>query len=238
MTAKVGGGFVPVPDARSQTESLVPISREEFEIHRAKVREAVIVKLPELNENFRQIAENNKKIEEANKGIALSRAMQAEGRAMQAEGRAMQASASQKLEMAEKGLQKVAKERQDILTDMFYAIFNGKKKLPVENIDALFNAYLADRSLSVEETTSGTSYPKINSMRSVTKYLADHPSVPACDFRAFKTEIHDIPTLTEYLKHSTVKAIALKNGISDNAKASLAEAVAARNGGLKIQYFP
>ena len=103
-------------------------------------------------------------------------------------------------------------------------------------IDALFNTYLADRSLSVEETTEGASYPKINSMRSITQYLDDHLNVKICELRPFKTEICDIPTLAEYLKHFTVKLAGIKNGISDDAKASLAEAVAARNGGLKAQY--
>ena len=148
---------------------------------------------------------------------------------MQAEGRAMQVSAQNKL-------QKVAKDRQNILTKQFYSIFNGKQQLPIEDIDVLFNTYLADCSLSVEKSSSGASYSKINSMRSITQYLDDHPNVKICDLRPFKTEICDIPTLAEYLKHSTVKLVGIKNGIPDDAKASLAEAVAARNGGLKVQY--
>ena len=226
MTAKVGGGFAPVPGVKSQQEG---ISNEEFDLLKVKLKEALVAKLPELNEISRQIAENNKKIKAA--------------QVMQVEGRAMQASASQKLELAEKGLQEVAKEReaitkerQNILTKQFYSIFNGKKSLPVEEIDTLFNAYLADRSLSVEKSSSGTSYPKINSMRSITQYLDKHPNIKICDLRPFKTEICDIPTLAEYLKHSTVKLVGIKDGISDDAKASLAEAVAARNGGLKVQY--
>jgi hypothetical protein len=74
-------------------------------------------------------------------------------------------------------------------------------------------------------------------MRAITRYLDDHSDVKACDFRAFKTEVDDIPTLAEYLKNSTVRAIAFKSGIQEEAKASLAEAVATRNGGLKVQYF-
>ncbi len=62
-----------------------------------------------------------------------------------------------------------------------------------------------------------------------------HSDVKTCDFRSFKSDVNDTPTLAEYLKKSTVKAIAFKNGIPEDAKASLAEAV--RKGGLKIQYF-
>jgi hypothetical protein len=144
---------------------------------------------------------------------------------------------SQKLVEADKGIQKVAKNRQDRLTKQFYSIFNGKKELPINEIDSLFDKYLADRSLSVEKNNEGESYPKINSMKPVSQYLTDNPNVVSCDFRSFKTEVHDIPFFADYLKTSTVKAIALKKDISDDAKASLAEAVAARNGTLKVQYF-
>lgn len=39
-------------------------------------------------------------------------------------------------------------------------------------------------------------------------------------------------------RKSTVKAIAFKNGIPKEAKASLAEAIAARKDRLTIKYFP
>jgi hypothetical protein len=96
---------------------------------------------------------------------------------------------------------------------------------------------LADGSLTVEKSAEGTSFGRINSMKPVKQYLDDHPKVQACDFRTFKTEIRDIPSLVDYLKTSTVKAIALKNGISEDDKASLDEAKAARNGGLIVRYF-
>ena len=228
MEAKIGGGFYPSPDSQPG-DNRVPLSREEFDLVKTKLKEKLIAQLPEINETFRQIAENNREIKRA-------QAMQAEGRAMQAEGRAMQAEGRKGLQEVAKEREAIAKERQDILTKQFYSIFNGKKPLPVEEIDTLFNTYLADRSLSVEKSSSGTSYPKINSMRSITHYLDDHPNVKICDLRPFKAEVYDIPTLAEYLKHSTVKLIGIKNGIPDDAKASLAEAVAARNGGLKVQY--
>jgi len=123
------------------------------------------------------------------------------------------------------------------LTRQFYSIFNGKKTISVEEINALFNKYLADGSLTVEKSNEGKSYAKLNSMRAVTRYLDDHPDVKACDFRCLKTQVQDIPALADYLKKSTIKAIAINSGIPADAKTSLAEAVAARKGGLKVQYF-
>ena len=64
----IGGGFVPVPDVKSQQEG---ISNEEFDLLKVKVKEALIAKLPEINEGLRQIAENNKKIEEIDKGYCV-----------------------------------------------------------------------------------------------------------------------------------------------------------------------
>jgi hypothetical protein len=119
------------------------------------------------------------------------------------------------------------------LTKMFYAIFNGKNPIPADKIDTVFNTYLSDKSLTIAEETSR---PTINSMRAVTQYLTDHPDVKGCDFRAFKTDIKDLPTLAEFLKTSKVQAIALSSGISAEAKAKLDEAIAARNRGLRVQY--
>ena len=141
------------------------------------------------------------------------------------------------MESGQQKLQKVAKDKQDILTKMFYGIFNGKKKIPLEEIDTVFNTYLADASLSIEKTKEGKSFPKINSMRAVIRYLKEHQEVSSCDFSTFKTEINDVSSLAEYLKNSKVTVITLKKAIPEAAKASLAEAVAARNGGLKVQYF-
>jgi hypothetical protein len=165
--------------------------------------------------------ELDKKSEELAKRGEEAKTMQAEGRAMKAAGL--------------KGLEEVAKKRQDLLTKQFYTIFN-KTPLPIEEIDTLFKTYLADGSLTTEKSPAG-SYPKINSMKAVIRYLDDHPDIKTCNFLIFKTAVHDIPTLADYLKKSTIKAIGLNSGIPNDAKASLAEAVNARNGSLKVQYL-
>lgn len=162
-------------------------------------------------------AELQKTIAEADRNIAQARAIKAE---------------------SQQRLIEIGKEQQVILTKMFQSIFNSKNRLPVEVIDVLFNKYLADGSLTVEETDEGKSYARVNSMRAITRYITDDNSVTMCDFRPFKGEIYDVPTLAEYLKTSRITAIAFNDGISGDAKKSLAEAVAARNGGLKIRYYP
>ena len=139
MEAKVSGGLSPIPDIRAQQTEIIPISNEEFDLLKVKVKEALVAKLPELNEIFRQINENNKKIDENNKKfdennkkiaennreIKVAQTMQAEGRAMRLTG----------------------------LTETFYTIFKGKtdpaaKDLPAQEIDRLFQTYLADGSIS------------------------------------------------------------------------------------------
>jgi hypothetical protein len=132
--------------------------------------------------------------------------------------------------------QTITKERQDILTKQFYSIFN-KQPLPLEKIDSIFKTYLADGSLTVEKSKEGISYPRINSMTPVIRYLDDNPDVPTLDFRSFKSEVHDVKTLAVKLKNSTIRAIAIKKCIPEEAKASLADVVAIRNGTLKVQYF-
>lgn len=159
-----------------------------------------------------------------------------EGNRMIAEGQQGLLEAQEKRQAAVKKLQEVAEERQQILIETFYRIFHTTP-LPIEQAKPLFETYLVDRSITVEETGEGKSYLKINSMRPIIRYLNDHPTVKTCDFRAFKTEVHDIGTLAEHLKTSTIKGVALKNGISSESKEILGTAVAARSGGLKVQYF-
>lgn len=52
-------------------------------------------------------------------------------------------------------------------------------------------------------------------MKGVVAYLKDNPKLIQCDFRAFKTEVHDISTLTDYLKerNCSVKGIAINRKI-------------------------
>jgi hypothetical protein len=240
MTTKVGASFYPYPDSQSG-DKRVPLSKEEFEIFKTNFSErlgdAIAPLLPELNQAFKGLAEAKRMGEAGRKEAEEGRKEAEAGRRKAEEGRAMQAAASQKLALAEKGLQEVAKERQNILTKQFYSIFNGKKELPVDEIVALFNTYLADGSLTVEKNAEGKSYPKINSMRAVTHYLTDHPNVKICDFRLFKDKgaINEIPIFAEFLKKSTVKLVGFKSSISEDDIASLDKAKTARNGELKVQ---
>ncbi len=121
-----------------------------------------------------------------------------------------------------------------ILTTMFYAIFN-KDSLSPEQVDTLFNTYLSDGSLTVEVENRMVSI-RINSMKPVIRYLFNNQHVQMCNFKSFKAKVLDIPTLAQFLKTSKVTAIGLNSGIPDNAKTSLAEAVAARKGTLKVFY--
>lgn len=176
-------------------------------------------------------AERQKLVEEGKRKIQS-------GQAKIEHAQLLKAEAQQLREEAQQERAAIAKERQDILTKMFYGIFN-KQNLPVETANTIFTTYLADASLSMEKTDKGESFAKINSMNGVIKYLTDHPNTKACDFRHFEAAVNDIPTLAESLKKSSVKAIAFQKGIpvSEAAKASLDEAIAARKGGLKVQYL-
>jgi myosin heavy subunit len=128
-------------------------------------------------------------------------------------------------------------KRQELVVKQFYSIFHGKKPVPPEEISILFQTYLAQKALTFEQA-EGKNYPQINSMPAVTKYLTDRSDIKSCDFRVFETHVTGIPILAEYLKKSSIKAVAFNENIPSSAKADLAEAVAARKGGLKVQYFP
>jgi hypothetical protein len=170
-------------------------------------------------------------LQEARQRQAEARQMQAEGRQMQAEGRQMQAEGRQ--------MRVEARQRQmNTLVTLFHQIFHGnKQEVPADQINTLFSKYLADGAISFEKEKRCF---KLNYMKGVVSYLKDNSNVTQCDFRCFKTEISDIPTLAEYLKESKVKAIALNSGISEQAKLSMNEAVAARastSTPLKVCYY-
>ena len=126
-----------------------------------------------------------------------------------------------------------------MVTKQFYGIFNKNvNALTPEKISQIFKDYLADGSLSFERPVEGgPSYPQMNSMKAVTKFLQAHPEFTTCDFRVFKDKVFDITTLTAFLKTSKINGLAMKKSISQEAKNSLATAVAARHGGLKVQYY-
>ena len=210
-------------------EYLRPLTEEESESLKSKFQDFMVAEfLPTLNENLRGLAEARRGIAAADTKIAAGQAKIAAGQAKIAVGQAKIA---------------VGQAMQDSgLTKMFYTIFKGKadpaaKDLPAQEINRLFRTYLADGSISSKTTSGGLAYPCINSMNPITTYLDNHPKVSMCNFTAFKAEVHDVPTLAEYLKYSNIKAIAFRSSISEEAKASLAEAVAARKGSLKVQYL-
>ena len=153
------------------------------------------------------------------------------------------AEAARLKESAEKKLAQAEKEGLDALTKQFWSIFNGKDPIPQERYSEVFNTYLADRSLTVEETVDEKAFGRINSMNSVIKYLQANPLTKTCDFRHFKTEINDVETLAEFLQTPAayaIKGVAFKKGISEIAKNQLAAAASARASTdflLKVQYF-
>jgi len=160
-----------------------------------------------------------------------------------AESARLKESSQIKLAEAARLAAKAEKEGQEALTKQFWSIFNGKNPLPAEKIDAVFQTYLADRSLTVEETSEGKGFGRINSMSSVIKYLQANPLTKLCDFRTFKTEVNDVGTLADFLKTPAafaIKGVAFKSGIAEIAKEKLAEAAADRattKSPLKVQYF-
>lgn len=141
-------------------------------------------------------------------------------------------------ETAQAKLAAVAKEKQAMMTKMFYAIFNGNKPLLGGEIQTVFDKYLVNGELTIEKSPQNKSFVRINSMNAVIAYLEDNPLCKKLDFRLFKTEIYDIPTLLEYLKKPVIGTVYFNNNISEEAKLSLSEVVTARNDGLKVQYFP
>ena len=201
------------PLTKTEEEQLLRAYEESYQQNVAPIAKVYHEKLSQLRQTIEQadrnIEEADRNIEEADRGIAQSRERQ----------------------------RQLAKEKLVVLTGIFYSIFNGKNPIPADEVNALFETYLSDGSLTVGETSEGKSYPKINSMRAITRYIDDHPTVKMCDFRPFKTEISDIATLADYLKKSNVRAIALNSGIPTDAKTLLSEAIASRSGGLKVQYF-
>ena len=223
MSVKFDQGVSPGYLSDDLRHPLNQISQERLEELKERSRQALLDNMPQLQEYSRLMAKGHRMIEESEKKllVATEKREQLDVRREQLDVRR---------EQAEKKLQ-------DALTKMFFKIFNGNTPIPVDEINAIFNTYLADNSLTIEENSLGEGYAKINSMRAVTRYLEDHPTVKACDFRSFKTEVHDIGTLAEYLKTSTVKGIALKNGIPSESKEILGTAVAARSGGLIVKYF-
>jgi hypothetical protein len=150
--------------------------------------------------------------------------------------------AQEKIEIGEAqidaGEQMIAESKrrlQNIICKRFFKIFNPKGELTAEQIDALSKKYLLDQSFSAEGEP-GKSFIRINSTLLIIQYLTDNPTTKVCDLRSFKGEVNDLPALADFLKTSSLKLIAVNKAIPEAGKQKLAEAVAARNGGLKIQW--
>jgi hypothetical protein len=199
-----------------------------------KIRDESLKKVEVLNARAKDLAEERKQIgqtlealaiekEEADKKIAGAQAMKAEAQAMKAKGDAI--------------LAEVAKQRLDALTQQFIGIFD-KTPLSADEINAQYHKYLAGNNhLTVEKAEDG-SYSKINSMGAVIHYLKDHPNTKFLDFRSFKAAVEDVSTLSNYLKTAlTVTVVGFKECISNDSKKDLDQAVAVRDGTLKVRYF-
>ena len=186
----------------------VPLkTTEEKEYVRKELTSFLMDHFQKVDDLKEKLADTREKIAENDRKIEQAQIKKAEGQRMQIEG----------------------------FTRIFHKIFHGKNAaITPEQITSLFSTYLADGAISLEESKHCF---KLNSMKCIVDYLKDHSDVRQCDFRSFKTEINDIPVLAEYLIQSTIKAIAINSGISQEAKNSLAEAVNARKGTLKVQYF-
>lgn len=208
--------FVPITSAEEKAKikkELTPILMDHFQ------------RVAELKG---KIAENNLKIQAADRTIEAADHNIAKAQRMNEEGDRMIAEGDRKIEEARC-------KQQEIIVTLFYRIFYGNKQsVPPQTVSLLFTNYLNDGSISFDKDKSCF---KINSMKGVVSYLKDHAEIKQCDLRSFKAEIQDIQTLAKYLKNSAVRAIAINNGIAEQAKTSLAQAVAARNGGLRVQYF-
>lgn len=132
---------------------------------------------------------------------------------------------------------KLAESIRLMLTEQFYLIFPNQPPFPKDRQEFIYSNYLADGSISTEASAAGGVCFKIRLM-TVIRYLSNNLHLQKCDFRPFKAEIYDIPAFAEFLKTSRVTAVAFQNSISADAKAKLAEAVAARKGTLTVRYFP
>ena len=185
--------------------------------------EAFVTQLPKINEALNTMADAQRKIEEADRKIELAK-----------QGFREQ---EQKIQQHDQKLQQIGKDLEALMTQKFLRIFNITKEIPAQEIDELFKKYLADGSLTIIKDL-GNAYVRINSTKPIVQYLKDHPGNKVCDLRGFKREVYGLPTLADYLKDSgvSVKLIALNNGVSSEGKQSLAEAIKARNGDLKVQY--
>lgn len=226
---------------------------EEFQ---AELIQTSIKALPEVNEALKGIAEGMRMQAHSQSLQQKANILGQEAQILKQEAQVLKQEAQvlnqeieelKKKEQAAQGIRAVAqanlarikKERQELLTKMFYAIFHGKKEIPVAEINQLFNEYLVKGDLTMEKNQQGKSFPRINSMDAVIQYLNHNPLVKTLNFRHFKNQIRDIPILADFLKGSTISTIAINNAFQEDqeVKNSLDAAIAARNGGLKVQYF-
>ena len=130
-----------------------------------------------------------------------------------------------------------------LVREAFHNIFyTTKNPVPEEKQAELFDPYLADHSISVRKNSEGKNCLNLDSSNAVINYLSNNPGIGKCDFRAFKSEIHDIQSFLDFLVTpvgSRIRALAFNNEIPENAKDALARTISARtemNLPLKVQY--
>jgi hypothetical protein len=196
-------------------QKFVPLNAKEKERVKRELTQAIKEKVdPIVNAHMEKMAVLNGTMAEADRNI-----QQADRNIQQAD---------RNIQIAEQGMR-------DTLVKVFYRIFYASKQpIPAEPFDSIYNAYLADGSISADEANRCF---RLNSTQGILNYLKTHSQVNQCDLRPFKASIGDISALTNYLKASrTVKTVFANNGISQEAKNKLAEALAARKGDLKVLY--
>ena len=82
---------------------------------------------------------------------------------------------------ADRNIDKARRGKVENHVKLFYNIFHGSKQpVPAEQIDTLFSKYLANGSISFEESKRCF---KHSSMTRIIDYLKEHPNVKQCDFR-------------------------------------------------------
>ena len=226
--------------------SQCPISPEEYPEIRDGIAKIVFEHLPEINRCIERKQELAAKKQELG---AKKQELGAKKQELGAKKQVLAAQIAKKDEIIaqadatlaniDQKLDKVAKAKQDMLTKLFFGIFNGTP-CPAEEVDRLFDTHLRQsQSLVLEKSPAGKSIPKLKSMTAITSYLDGHPNVNSCNFKHLQGEVHDIPTFVEYLKKPTcnVKQITISHNIPKESKLKLDEAVAAKNGTLRVQYI-
>lgn len=129
------------------------------------------------------------------------------------------------------------------ITQEFYRVFAGNPELAEDEVDPVFDKYLTDRSITVVKTSSNTGHLQIHSMGPFIDYLkhSGNTKVKTLNFSSFEEHVSDVETLADFLKtFSPIKNLGIHSGITEAAKAALAETIAERASKgipLKLKYY-